>query len=145
MCGIFGYVGEERSVPLTVGPALKSLEYRGYDSWGIVWRKADRLETVKKIGRVPGSFAFDAISRIAVGHTRWATHGGVTDANAHPHLDSTGRVAIVHNGIVENASELRSRLPAGTVFASDTDSEIIAHLLGERVSAGATIVEALRA
>ncbi len=145
MCGIFGYVGDERSVPLTVGSALKSLEYRGYDSWGIVWREADRLQTVKRIGRVPTSFAFDAISRIAVGHTRWATHGGVTDANAHPHLDSTGRVAIVHNGIVENAPELRVRLGGGTTFASDTDSEIIAHLLGERVSAGETIVDALRA
>ncbi len=144
MCGIFGYVGVERSVPLTVGAALKSLEYRGYDSWGIVWREADRLETVKRIGRVPSSFTFDAISRIAVGHTRWATHGGVTDANAHPHLDSTGRVAIVHNGIIENATQLRAGLTQAPTYMSDTDSEIVAHLLGERVTAGATIVEALR-
>lgn len=144
MCGIFGYVGVERSVPLTVGTALKSLEYRGYDSWGIVWREAGRLETVKRIGRVPSSFTFDAISRIAVGHTRWATHGGVTDLNAHPHLDSTGRVAIVHNGIIENAAELRARLSDAATCVSETDSEIVAHLLGERVSAGDTIVEALR-
>lgn len=145
MCGIFGYVGAERSVPLTVGTALKSLEYRGYDSWGIVWREADRLATVKRIGRVPTTFAFDAISRIAIGHTRWATHGGVTVANAHPHLDSTGRVAIVHNGIIENAPALRASLSPVPVYASETDSEIVAHLLGERLARGKTIVEALRA
>jgi len=144
MCGVFGYVGVERSVPLTVGAALKSLEYRGYDSWGIVWREADRLETIKKIGRVPTSFTFDAVSRIAVGHTRWATHGGVTDANAHPHLDSTGRVAIVHNGIIENAGELRGRLKHAPPYLSETDSEIVAHLLGECVAAGDSIVDALR-
>ncbi len=144
MCGIFGYVGAARSVPLTVGTALKSLEYRGYDSWGIVWREADRLETIKKIGRVPTSFTFDAVSRIAVGHTRWATHGGVTDANAHPHLDSTGRVAIVHNGVIENAAELRARLTHAPAYLSETDSEIVAHLLGENVTAGASIVDALR-
>jgi glucosamine--fructose-6-phosphate aminotransferase (isomerizing) len=145
MCGIFGYVGTERNVPVTVGAALKSLEYRGYDSWGIVWREADRLETVKRIGKVPTSFTFDAISKIAVGHTRWATHGGVTDANAHPHLDASGRIAIVHNGIVENADTLRAELHSAPPFASETDSEIIAHLLGERVELGASIVDALRA
>ncbi len=144
MCGIFGYVGVERSVPLTVGAALKSLEYRGYDSWGIVWREADRLKTVKRIGRVPTSFTFQAVSRIAVGHTRWATHGGVTDANAHPHLDSPGRVAIVHNGIIENASDLRARLKHAPHFRSETDSEIVAHLVGECVTEGASIVDALR-
>jgi len=145
MCGIFGYVGNEQSVPIVVGSALKSLEYRGYDSWGIVWREADRLKTIKRIGRVPTTFTFEAISRTAVGHTRWATHGGVTDANAHPHLDSTGRIAIVHNGIVENVTELRAHLFSATSFASETDTETIAHLLGERVSSGDTIVEALRA
>ncbi len=144
MCGIFGYVGAERSVPLTVGTALKSLEYRGYDSWGIVWREAERLETVKRIGRVPTSFTFDAVSRIAVGHTRWATHGGVTEANAHPHLDCTGRVAIVHNGIIENAAELRARLRHDPTFLSETDSEIVAHLVGECVTGGASIVDAMR-
>lgn len=144
MCGIFGFVGAERSVPLTVGSALKSLEYRGYDSWGIVWREEDRLTTVKRIGRVPTAFTFDAISRIAVGHTRWATHGGVTEFNAHPHLDGTGRVAIVHNGIIENAAALRSSLQGPPAFASETDSEIVAHLLGERVAAGEGIGQAMR-
>lgn len=143
MCGIFGFVGEARSVPGTVGVALKSLEYRGYDSWGMVWQAPERLETVKKTGKVPTSFTFDAMSRIALGHTRWATHGGVTDANAHPHLDATGRIAIVHNGIVENARELRLMLARAPVFASETDSEVIAHLLGERVALGDNLVQAL--
>jgi glucosamine--fructose-6-phosphate aminotransferase (isomerizing) len=145
MCGIFGYVGIEQSVPQMVGTALKSLEYRGYDSWGIVWQESDRLKTVKRIGRVPTTFTFEAMSRIAVGHTRWATHGGVTDANAHPHLDSTGRIAIVHNGIIENNAELRASLSGSPTFASETDSETVAHLLGERVAEGETIVEALSA
>ena len=145
MCGIFGYVGIEQSVPQIVGTALKSLEYRGYDSWGIVWQESDRLKTVKRIGRVPTTFTFEAMSRIAVGHTRWATHGGVTDANAHPHLDSTGRIGIVHNGIIENDAELRASLSGSPIFASETDSETVAHLLGERVAEGETIVEALSA
>ncbi|HYJ11977.1 MAG TPA: glutamine--fructose-6-phosphate transaminase (isomerizing) [Thermomicrobiales bacterium] len=144
MCGVFGFVGTEQNVPQTVGVALKSLEYRGYDSWGIVWRDAGRLKTVKKTGKVPTSFTFDAISRIAVGHTRWATHGGVTEANAHPHLDSSGRVAIVHNGIIENASELRLLLDPLVNFASQTDSEVVAHLLGVEVRRGRNITEALR-
>ena len=144
MCGIFGYVGTERSVPVTVGRALKSLEYRGYDSWGIVWRSPVGLKTVKQTGKVPTQFTFDALSRIAIGHTRWATHGGVTETNAHPHLDPTGRIAIVHNGIVENAAELRPLVDSASPFRSETDSEVVAHLLGLRVAAGSTLVEAMR-
>jgi glutamine---fructose-6-phosphate transaminase (isomerizing) len=144
MCGVFGFVGQEQSVTTSVGVALKSLEYRGYDSWGIVWRDGESLRTEKHTGRVPTQFTFDAVSRIAVGHTRWATHGGVTDANAHPHLDATGRVAIVHNGIVENAASLKSLVPATVQFQSETDSEVIAHLLGIEVRRGHPIAEALR-
>ena len=144
MCGVFGFVGVEQSVPRSVGVALKSLEYRGYDSWGIVWRDGNNLRTVKQTGKVPTEFTFDAVSRIAVGHTRWATHGGVTDANAHPHLDPTGRVAIVHNGIIENAADLRGLLPEPAPFQSQTDSEVVAHLLGIEVRRGHAIAEALR-
>ncbi len=144
MCGVFGFVGVEQSVPRSVGVALKSLEYRGYDSWGIVWREGDNLRTVKQTGKVPTDFTFDAVSRIAVGHTRWATHGGVTENNAHPHLDPTGRVAIVHNGIIENADALRGLLPQPAHFASQTDSEVVAHLLGIEVRRGYAVAEALR-
>lgn len=144
MCGVFGFVGTEQSVPRSVGVALKSLEYRGYDSWGIVWREGDNLKTVKQTGKVPTEFTFDAISRMAVGHTRWATHGGVTQDNAHPHFDSTGRVAIVHNGIIENAATLRSLLSQPAHFRSQTDSEVVAHLLGMELRRGHSIGEALR-
>ncbi len=144
MCGVFGFVGTEQSVPRSVGVALKSLEYRGYDSWGMVWREGDSLRTVKQTGKVPGTFAFEAVSRIAVGHTRWATHGGVTEDNAHPHFDSDGRVAIVHNGIIENATSLRTLLPTAVRFKSQTDSEVVAHLLGLEVRRGHSIGEALR-
>jgi len=144
MCGIFGYVGQQRDVAETVGAALRALEYRGYDSWGMVWRDETGLRSAKQIGRVPASFAFDDVSGIAVGHTRWATHGGVTAANAHPHLDCFGRIAVVHNGIVENAAALRRSLRRSHVFASETDSEVIVHLLEEQVDAGATILTALR-
>lgn len=144
MCGIFGYVGQQRDVAETVGSALRSLEYRGYDSWGIVWQTADGLRSAKKVGRVPGSFEFDDVSSMAVGHTRWATHGGVTTANAHPHLDCLRRIAVVHNGIVENAASLRRSLVRQHIFASETDSEVIVHLLEEQLDAGATLLTALR-
>ncbi len=144
MCGIFGYAGERHDVAETVGTALRSLEYRGYDSWGIVWQQGDSLQTVKKTGRVPLTLPLTGQSSLAVGHTRWATHGGVTEANAHPHLDCTGRIAIVHNGIVENAALLRETLDHHHRIVSETDSEIIAHLLEERLVTNATLIDAVR-
>jgi len=144
MCGIFGYVGERHDVAATVGSALRTLEYRGYDSWGIVWQQGETLRTVKKTGRVPATLPLVEMSSLAVGHTRWATHGGVTEANAHPHLDCTGRVAIVHNGIVENAAVLRDSLDRHHRITSETDSEIIAHLLEERLVTNATLLDAVR-
>jgi glutamine---fructose-6-phosphate transaminase (isomerizing) len=134
MCGIVGYIGKRDAAPLLL-EGLQRLEYRGYDSAGIaVTGRAGGLRTAKAKGRVrelqarvPRRFA----GTTGIAHTRWATHGTPSDANAHPHLDSEGRVAIVHNGIVDNAAELRAKLTAdGVEFASETDTEVIAHLIG---------------
>src|SRR5687767_2728506 len=141
MCGIFGYVGETLDVGPTVLDALRALEYRGYDSWGIAVGDRDRVRVVKRTGKINGATVDLTRSDIAFGHTRWATHGGVTQANAHPHLDCTGRLAIIHNGIVENFRDLRDGLIArGHEFRSETDTEVIAHLIEEEVADGATDV-----
>lgn len=145
MCGVFAYLGESRDVGETVGTALKRLEYRGYDSWGVAWEADERIHCTKRIGRVNGSLPKSVKSPLAFGHTRWATHGDVTDQNAHPHLDCTGRLAVVHNGIVENVDELRASLSIHHRLTSETDSEVIAHLLEECIaSAGCTLAEAVR-
>jgi len=134
MCGIVGYIGRRDVAPLLL-EGLQRLEYRGYDSAGVVISgKSGDLRTVKAKGRVrdleariPKRFA----GTTGIAHTRWATHGAPSDENAHPHLDTEGRVAVVHNGIIDNASELRAKLTAdGTVFASETDTEVLAHLIG---------------
>jgi len=139
MCGIFGYVGQQKNAAKTVLKGLKSLEYRGYDSWGVaVLKQQDTSEVptlyVKKHTGKIGNATVDDMpeSTIGIGHTRWATHGGVTDKNAHPHVDCTNSLAIIHNGIVENYAELRASLKAKKhVFKSDTDSEVVAHLIEE--------------
>jgi glutamine---fructose-6-phosphate transaminase (isomerizing) len=134
MCGIVGYIGRRDVVPLLL-EGLQRLEYRGYDSAGVVIHgKSGELRTVKAKGRVreleariPKRFA----GTTGIAHTRWATHGAPSDENAHPHLDSENKVAVVHNGIIDNASELRAKLSAdGTVFTSETDTEVLAHLIG---------------
>ncbi|MFF8370868.1 glutamine--fructose-6-phosphate transaminase (isomerizing) [Streptomyces lydicus] len=138
MCGIVGYIGKRDVAPLLL-EGLQRLEYRGYDSAGIAIHasgtgKAAGLKTAKAKGRVrelesrlPKRFA----GTTGIAHTRWATHGAPTDENAHPHLDTEGKVAVVHNGIIDNAAELRARLTAdGIVFASETDTEVLAHLIG---------------
>jgi glucosamine--fructose-6-phosphate aminotransferase (isomerizing) len=142
MCGIVGYAGPRRAAPILL-EGLKRLEYRGYDSAGICIGCKEgsdaeggyRLTAVKRIGKIqalrqvvpkdlPGSWG--------IGHTRWATHGGVTDLNAHPHLDASGKIAVVHNGIIENYRALREMLEGeGVVFKSDTDSEVIPHLVAK--------------
>src|ERR687897_3862996 len=138
MCGIVGYIGGGDAVPVIV-EGLQRLEYRGYDSAGIaVATRAGGLRVHKRAGRVDGLVA-TAPKRlkgtIGIGHTRWATHGEPTDANAHPHTDASGHVAVVHNGIVENAAELRAKLAAeGVAMASDTDTEVIAQLVGLRAA-----------
>jgi glucosamine--fructose-6-phosphate aminotransferase (isomerizing) len=142
MCGIFGYVGERDAAPQLVLAGLKKLEYRGYDSWGIAAREQGggvpaRLLVEKHTGKIGAATTGLPSSRAALGHTRWATHGGVTEANAHPHLDCQGRLAIIHNGIIENHAELRRELLAtGHTFASQTDTEVVCHLLEEELTSG---------
>ncbi len=133
MCGIVGYVGAEPAAPFLL-QSLRRLEYRGYDSAGIALLEGGRLVRFRRAGKVKdlerelGSTPFAATT--GIGHTRWATHGAPTDDNAHPHLDCHGRIAVIHNGIIENHVALRQRLEAeGHVFSSQTDTEVLAHLI----------------
>jgi glucosamine--fructose-6-phosphate aminotransferase (isomerizing) len=136
MCGIFGYVGRDTDAAGIVLRGLKKLEYRGYDSWGVAVAHEGQVALQKSVGKIGEAVAALPPSAIGLGHTRWATHGGVTEPNAHPHLDCTGRLAIIHNGIVANYRALRDPLiRAGHRFASETDTEVIAHLLEECVEA----------
>lgn len=136
MCGIFGYVGSKGNAPEIVFDGLKSLEYRGYDSWGIATIPKGHKKVVvqKKTGKI-GSLKIDRLppSTIAIGHTRWATHGGVTNVNAHPHLDCEGNIAVIHNGIFENYESFKNSLiKKRHKFVSETDTETIPHLLEEQ-------------
>ncbi|BCB86797.1 glutamine--fructose-6-phosphate transaminase (isomerizing) [Phytohabitans suffuscus] len=137
MCGIVGYVGARPALGIVLD-GLRRLEYRGYDSAGVAVVAGGRLVTEKRAGKLanlekilaeaPTAGISDGVT--AIGHTRWATHGGPTDRNAHPHLSRDGRVAVIHNGIIENFAKLRAELEAaGVEFASDTDTECAAHLL----------------
>ncbi len=130
MCGIVGYVGHREAQPIIL-QSLKRLEYRGYDSCGIA-ALSEGLSLHKDVGRVVDLEKTIPQMRgcIGIGHTRWATHGAVTAANAHPHADCTGRIAVVHNGVIENFRELRDKLiREGHRFSSETDTEVIAHLI----------------
>lgn len=133
MCGIFGYVGPRTDAADIVLEGLKTLEYRGYDSWGVAAKKADGSLVVEKhIGKIGNATLPEMNSTIAIGHTRWATHGGVTDANAHPHVSADNSVVVVHNGIVENFETLKKELiKKGYTFLSETDTEVIVHLAAE--------------
>lgn len=134
MCGIFGYIGNKKTASDIVLDGLKSLEYRGYDSWGIaVISDANKIALKKKTGKI-GSATVDELppSTISFGHTRWATHGGVTNINAHPHLDCNKQIALVHNGIIENYESLKKDLLSKNhTFISDTDTEVAVHLIEE--------------
>ncbi|MGD9129571.1 MAG: glutamine--fructose-6-phosphate transaminase (isomerizing) [Candidatus Woesebacteria bacterium] len=136
MCGIFAVINDEKKQAAeTVLEGLKKLEYRGYDSWGVAVKpsKSDKIKLEKHVGKIGEARVSLPASSMAIGHTRWATHGGVTDENAHPHLDGSGKVAVVHNGIVENYQELKSQLKKKKHhFQSETDTEVIAHLIEEK-------------
>ncbi len=147
MCGIVGYVGDRQALDVVL-EGLARLEYRGYDSAGIALvtgdPRATGLTTEKRAGKLAvlaGVLAEQAPppSTTGIGHTRWATHGAPNDRNAHPHLDCTGRIAVIHNGIIENFSGLRAELQErGHVLVSETDTEVVAHLLEEVLVADGT-------
>ncbi|MGF1430686.1 glutamine--fructose-6-phosphate transaminase (isomerizing) [Kitasatospora sp. LaBMicrA B282] len=149
MCGIVAYIGPKDATPFLL-EGLQRLEYRGYDSAGVaVTGKGGGLKLRKAKGRV-ADLAASVPARFkgttGIGHTRWATHGEPSDANAHPHLDNAGRFAVVHNGIIENADQLRAKLTAeGAVFASETDTEVLVHLVAAHSTEGAELEDAVRA
>ncbi|MBD9702664.1 glutamine--fructose-6-phosphate transaminase (isomerizing) [Streptomyces sp. ID01-12c] len=149
MCGIVGYVGSQSALDVVLA-GLKRLEYRGYDSAGVVVAADGGLAAAKKAGKLV-NLEKELVGRplptgsTGIGHTRWATHGGPTDTNAHPHLDNAGRVAVVHNGIIENFAALRAELAErGHTLSSETDTEVVAHLLAEEFSSCDDLAEAMR-
>ena len=151
MCGIVGYVGDQSALGVVI-EGLRRLEYRGYDSAGVAMLADGKLATAKKAGKLANLEALLEESPMApattgIGHTRWATHGAPNDRNAHPHVDCTGTVAVIHNGIIENFAHLRAELEArGHELVSDTDTEAVAHLLEEATRGGEVgLADAMRA
>ena len=142
MCGIIGYVGRKDACPILV-EGLRRLQYRGYDSAGIAVLDGGKLEVRKKKGKLDEGLvallrAQPVAGPLGIGHTRWATHGPPSDENSHPHLDQSGKIAIVHNGVIENCDRLKRALAAeGHVFVSATDTEVLAHLIGKHYEAKA--------
>jgi len=150
MCGIVGYVGQQQALDVVVA-GLRRLEYRGYDSAGVAVVADGGLASAKRAGKLANlekALAEEALppSTTGLGHTRWATHGAPNDRNAHPHLDASGKVAVIHNGIIENFARLRAELESdGVVFRSDTDTEVVSHLLAAALpEAAGDLGEALR-
>ncbi len=146
MCGIVGFVGKSDAAP-SVLRALRKLEYRGYDSAGMATISNGHISYGKDVGmlaEVEQKQGLDKLSgRVGIGHVRWATHGGVTPINAHPHFDCKQQIAVVHNGIVENHEQLRRRLKSGHNFVSETDTEVIPHLIEEYMETGASLEQAM--
>lgn len=149
MCGIVGYVGSQSALEVVLA-GLRRLEYRGYDSAGVAVLADGQIASARKSGKLV-NLEKALVDRplpagaTGIGHTRWATHGGPTDRNAHPHLDNAGRVAVVHNGIIENFAALRAELAErGHVLRSETDTEVVAHLLAEEFSGCGDLAEAMR-
>lgn len=149
MCGIVGYVGK-KDVTSVILVGLEKLEYRGYDSAGVATLEQEGLRIAKRSGRLKHLYTLvngrPSTARVGLGHTRWATHGAPTDINAHPHTDCENRIAVAHNGIIENFQELREELQArGHLFRSETDSEVIPHLIENYLQEGKTLFEAVLA
>lgn len=147
MCGIFAYNGNKQNAAQLTLKALKLLEYRGYDSWGIaieskVEGQKSQVIVEKHVGKIGDATTSLPDSSLAIGHTRWATHGGVTDANAHPHLNTDKTIAVVHNGIVENHLEIRKTLK-DVSFVSETDTEVISHLIDMKIKSGMSFKNAV--
>jgi glucosamine--fructose-6-phosphate aminotransferase (isomerizing) len=147
MCSIIGYSGEDIAAPIIV-KGLRRMEYRGYDSVGVATESDNQIELKKGVGKVEevnSKVNLDKLpGKIGIGHTRWATHGKVTDANAHPHPSSSGKIAIVHNGIIENFTELKEDLiKNGYSFQSDTDSEVIANLLQKNFESSKNVKDSM--
>ena len=135
MCGIVGYTGEASATPILV-EGLTRMEYRGYDSAGVAVEQDGGIQVITRKGKVAELAHtlghFEMTGTCGIGHTRWATHGKPSEANAHPHTSCSGDIAVVHNGIIENFAELREELVGrGHVFKSETDTEVVAHLVEE--------------
>lgn len=147
MCSIIGYSGDDNAAPIIV-KALKRMEYRGYDSVGVATESNNQIELKKGVGKVSEVNSKVQLERlpgkIGIGHTRWATHGKVTDTNAHPHSSKSGRIAIVHNGIIENYQDIKNSLQKeGFEFKSETDSEVLAHLLQKNYEISKNVKDAM--
>jgi glutamine---fructose-6-phosphate transaminase (isomerizing) len=145
VCGIVGYIGRREAAPIIV-EGLKKLEYRGYDSFGVATISSS-IELDKHQGRISDSSnsTCNLRGKIGIGHTRWATHGIPNDINAHPHTDCSGHIAVVHNGIIENYAELKRQLiTRGHLFRSETDTEIVAHLIEEAYEVEKDLLAAVR-
>ena len=143
MCGIFGYVGKNKNSAEVVLAGLKILEYRGYDSWGVAVIDGERIKQEKHVGKIGKSDVHLPGSSFGIGHTRWATHGEVTEENAHPHVSCDSSIALVHNGIVENYRSLRKSLNQKHTFKSVTDTEVLVHLIEEELKKN-SLEEAVR-
>ena len=148
MCGIVGYVGEQNAVPVLIS-GLQSLEYRGYDSAGVAVLNEDKIgirKTKGKVDNLRNLLLNEPVSgHVGIGHTRWATHGAPSDLNAHPHFSNDDKIAVVHNGIIENYQELKAELEAkGYIFHSETDTETVAHLIDDYYKQGLDLLESVR-
>ena len=148
MCGIVGYIGTKNALPVVLS-GLRRLEYRGYDSAGIAMIRDGRISVVKRAGKIAGLenalLGESEGCTVAIGHTRWATHGEPNEMNAHPHLDCRNEIAVIHNGVIENYAVLKRKLlEAGHVFRSATDTEVLVHLIEQFQSKGSNLEQAVR-